>query len=235
MIHWLTQTHTELPTPARAMEMGGYLTEEEETKLLTLRTNKRREDWLLGRWTAKRLLQTVIWEKNGTSLPLDLITITNNADGVPDYRLPDEDHKFSISISHSHGRAFVAAIEKANAPIGADLEKIEQRPSGFVESYFTRAEQTAVLACAPNQYLQNVLMTAIWSAKESVLKALHLGLSVDTLAVECLLDPIKTVPTEWVPFVVGCDNGRLPKVAPPLMGWWRVEDGFVLTVVTRAI
>ena len=230
MIHWLTQTHTELPTPARANEMGGYLTEEEERRFLTLRTEKRRDDWLLGRWTAKRLLQTVIWERNGTSLPLDLITITNDKDGVPAYRLPMDDRNFSISISHSHGRAFVAAIEKPDAPIGADLERIAARPEGFVETYFTTEEQTAVLQCASEE-LQHTLTTAIWSAKEAALKALHLGLSVDTLAVCCLIEPIVQLPPDWLPFAVVCDNGRLPQPAPPLMGWWRVEDEFVLTVV----
>ena len=230
MIHWLTQTHTELPTPARANEMGGYLTEEEEQRFLTLRTEKRRDDWLLGRWTAKRLLQTVIWERNGTSLPLDLITITNDKDGVPEYRLPMEDRNFSISISHSHGRAFVAAIEKSDAPIGADLEQIEARPDGFIETYFTSEEQTAVLQCTTEE-LQNMLTTAIWSAKEAALKALHLGLSVDTLAVSCMIEPIVQLPHDWLPFAVVCDNGRLPEPAPALTGWWRVEDGFVLTVV----
>lgn len=230
MIHWLTQTHTELPALTQAFEKGWYLTEEEEQRFSALHTEKRRHDWLLGRWTAKRLLQTVIWEKNGTSLPLDLITITNNNDGVPDYRLPIQDRNFSISISHSHGRAFAAAIERPNAPIGADLERIAARPEGFIEAYFTPEEQTAVLQCA-TEAMQNTLTTAIWSAKEAALKALHLGLSVDTLAVRCLIEPIVHQPHNWLPFAVVCDNGRLPQPAPSLTGWWCVEDEFVLTVV----
>ncbi len=234
MIHWLTQTHTELPTPTQAFEKGWYLTEEEEQRFSSLHTEKRRHDWLLGRWTAKRLLQTVIWEKNGTSLPLDLITITNNEDGVPEYRLPVQDQNFSISISHSHGRAFAAAIERPNAPIGADLERIAARPEGFTEAYFTPEEQTAVLQCT-SKALQNTITTAIWSAKEAALKALHLGLSVDTLAVNCLIEPIVQSPQDWVPFVVVCDNGRLPQPAPSLTGWWCVEDEFVLTVVAGDI
>ena len=226
MIHWLTQPHHEIPA-------CDYLTEPELARFQELKTTKRRTDWLLGRWTAKRLLQTVIWETDGITLPLDMITITNDPDGVPDYRLPITDHRFSISISHTHGRAFVVAIEKPNAPIGADMELIQPRPAGFAEAYFTDEEMVLLTdhrLRITDYELRAVWETAVWSAKEAVLKALHLGLSVDTRAVSCLIEPVAQPPGIWTPFAIRCDNGRLPRPAPPLTGWWRVEDGFVLTI-----
>lgn len=189
---------------------------------------KRREDWLLGRWTAKRLLQTVIWEHDGVTLPLDMITIGNDADGVPNCQLPIANCPLSISISHANGRAFAAAIEKPHAPIGADMERIQPRPAGFVEEYFTLAEIALGYGLVGPE--RAVWETAVWSAKEAVLKALHLGLSVNTRAVSCLIEPVDRPPTWWTPFAIRCDNGRLPQPAPPLTGWWRVEDGFVLTI-----
>lgn len=223
MIHWLTQTLTEVPA-------DDYLTDVELARLQELKTDKRRTDWLLGRWTAKRLLQTVLWEKDGVTLPLDMITITNNPDGVPDYRLPITDNRFSISISHAHGRAFVAAVEKAHAPIGADMELNRPRPAGFAEEYFTLAEIALGYGLVGPERV--VWETAVWSAKEAVLKALHLGLSVDTRAISCLVEPVAPPPGIWTPFAIRCDSGRLPRPAPPLTGWWRVEDGFVLTIAT---
>ena len=119
MIHWLTQSHETMPGTATSTLLSAsvsfqkftFLIDSEADRLATLTTEKRRRDWLLGRWTAKRLLQTVIWETSHTTVPLDLITVANNADGVPTIasQLPLVDGKYSISLSHAHGQALVAA------------------------------------------------------------------------------------------------------------------------------
>ncbi len=230
MIHWLTQSHTELPPTAAVIANGEYLNEEEHQRLLSLKTEKRRHDWLLGRWTAKRLLQTVIWEAHGVSLPLDLIAIGNDANGVP-YCQPALDNcQWSISVSHSHGRAFVAVIEKPHASLGADMEYIQAHPASFAGAYFTEPE--VALGRDLVGAKRAMWETAVWSAKEAVLKALHLGLSVDTRAISCLITPVDSLPQTWLPFTIRCDPARLPQPSPPLTGWWRGEDGFVLTLVT---
>ncbi|MCP4358051.1 MAG: 4'-phosphopantetheinyl transferase superfamily protein [Chloroflexi bacterium] len=228
MIHWLTQSHTELPDPSRLIDEGGYLSEAEYEKFLQLKMEKRRNDWLLGRWTAKRLLQTVIWEKQGITLPLDMITIGNNADGVPNYQLPIDNCQLSISLSHSHGRAFVVAIDKLNVPVGADMEQIEPRQEEFIDDYFTETE--AILVRQVEDGARDMMVTAVWSAKEAVLKALHLGLSVDTRAVRCLMEPETRPPKTWTRYIIRYNQEWLPRPAPPLTGWWQVEDGFVLTL-----
>ncbi|MCB8986887.1 MAG: 4-phosphopantetheinyl transferase family protein [Ardenticatenaceae bacterium] len=58
---------------------------------------------------------------------------------------------------------------------------------------------------------------AVWSAKEAVLKALHLGLTVDTRCVECLIAPVAERPSTWTPFTIGCDDGCL--FSPPPAEW----------------
>ncbi len=227
MIHWLTQSHETLPGTAV------FLNDSEADRLANLSSEKRRRDWLLGRWTAKRLLQTVIWETSHTTVPLDLITVANNADGVPQVasQLPLVDGQYSISLSHSHGQALVTAVAKPNWPIGCDIEKIAPRGEAFIDDYFTETEALLVRQVTGAQ--RDLLVTAVWSAKESVLKALHLGLSVDTRAVACLIDPAIRPSYSWMPFKVWCDNGRLPHPAPRFSGWWRVMDGFVLTLVVE--
>jgi len=233
MIHWLTQSHNVLPQSAVNGQPTLFLSDSEATRLDTLPTERRRRDWLLGRWTAKRLLQTVIWETTHTTVPLDLITVANTADGVPriESQLPLVHGQFSISISHSQGQALVTAVAKPDWPIGCDIEKIEPRGELFIDDYFTEAEALLVRQVAGAQRV--VLVTAVWSAKESVLKALHLGLSVDTQAVTCLIDPEKQPSDTWVPFQIRCDNGRLPRPAPYLSGWWRVVEEFVVTLVVE--
>ena len=233
MIHWLTQSHETMPRTAVPPHKSTFLSDSEADRLATLTTEKRRRDWLLGRWTAKRLLQTVIWETSHTTVPLDLITVANNADGVPTIasQLPLVDGQYSISLSHSHGQALVTAVAKPNWPIGCDIEKVAPRGEAFIDDYFTETEALLVRQVAGAQ--RDLLTTAVWSAKESVLKALHLGLSVDTRAVACLIDPVERPSDSWMPFKVWCDNGRLPHPAPHFSGWWRVMDGFVLTLVVE--
>ncbi|NKQ36501.1 MAG: 4'-phosphopantetheinyl transferase superfamily protein [Chloroflexi bacterium] len=229
MIYWLTQTQAEMPETERYL--AEYLGEAEREKLASLRMEKRRQDWLLGRWTAKRLLQRVIWEASKTTIPLDLIAIDNDGDGVPTYQSPISNLPCSISISHGHGRAFVAAVVKPDWPLGADMERVAPRPDGFVADYFTEAE--AELVERANGAGRDRLVTAVWSAKEAVLKALHLGLSVDTRAVSCLLEVGEGGTAVWRPFAIHLDERRLPRPVPDLAGWWRTDGDFVLTLAAK--
>jgi hypothetical protein len=64
------------------------------------------------------------------------------------------------------------------------MEWVEARPAGFAEAYFTEAELEWVAQAGVEQ---DWLVTAIWSAKEAALKAMRLGLTVDSRAVSCLV------------------------------------------------
>ncbi|MCZ7667962.1 MAG: 4'-phosphopantetheinyl transferase superfamily protein [Chloroflexi bacterium] len=66
------------------------------------------------------------------------------------------------------------------------MERIASRSPEFVTDYFTKEEQ--VLVDRASADMRDVAVTAVWSAKEAALKALHLGLTVDTRAVTCLLE-----------------------------------------------
>lgn len=241
-ITWLMQSVTMHPDLERGIPPVGLLSAVERARFEQLTIEKRKRDWLCGRWTAKLLLQNLFREKTGHTIPLDNFSIINNMDGVPlvtgHWSLATG---YSLSISHSHGYALCAVIEHPHCPIGADLERIEERVDGFVDDYFTEAEQEMIISCGGQAFLRttrnsqlatrNILTNATWSAKEAVLKALHLGLSVDTRAVECLIEPFVDPPTCWTQFTIRCDNNRLPHPAPALQGWWQVQGDFVLTVV----
>ncbi|MCX7789682.1 MAG: 4'-phosphopantetheinyl transferase superfamily protein [Chloroflexaceae bacterium] len=225
MITWLTQTERDLP----ALAPSAWLSLPERERLAALRVEKRRREWLLGRWTARRLIQRHLAEAGLACDPRDLeiVAAPSGAPTIgarrPELRAALEG--WHLTISHSQGRA-LCALARTPA-IGADIEQVAPRHPAFAGDYFTSAERAAVAAAPPEQ--RELLVTAIWSAKESALKALRLGLSVDTRRVECRVAPASG--GAWATVALLCD----PILeAPPLCGWWRVSEGYVLTLAVGA-
>jgi len=216
MIHWLLESAQNLTEPPEA-----FLSAAELEKYRAFRFEKRRDDWLLGRWTAKRLLQAAILQETNELLARDAIEIFNDADHAPHVTCDLLPATLHLSISHSNQSALCAVSEKA---VGADLELIEPREDYLARDYFTAREQARVNASSPAQ--RDLVVTAIWSAKEAALKALGKGLSVDTRAVEISLAPFETAPARWTPFEIQFDFEN----AETFSGWWRAQEGFALTI-----
>ena len=59
-----------LPGNPREGAAPEWLDEPERQRLSTFKIEKRRRDWLLGRWTAKRLVQSYLAAATGRRLPL---------------------------------------------------------------------------------------------------------------------------------------------------------------------
>lgn len=233
MIHWLVQTTQNHPGLMQGVPPQGLLAPVEADKFASLKTEKRRRDWLLGRWTAKHLVQQVLNE-HGQPTDLNQLAVRNRKTGEPYLELlssfDSNEFPYTISISHSANHAVCAVTERPFWPIGIDLEQIESRADSFVEAYFTDDEQALI-----NQtpfHMQDTLITAMWSAKEAALKALHLGLRADTRAVNCLIQPEAERPLNWTPFTIQLDTAKLG-YPPTLLGWWRVVDNFVLTMAAE--
>ncbi len=217
------------------MPPAGLLNAAELRQFCALRTPKRQREWLLGRWTAKRLLQMIVEQELGEHEALDTFTIINTPNGAPRVRyglLGD----IPLSISHRDDRAFCAISPLFSREpeevrcLGVDIERVETRTGSFAQDYFTEAELARVTQ-AP-EWARDLLVTAIWSAKEAALKALQLGLTVDTRAVTCLLEPPRSVPETFTPFEICYDVARLNQPVPSLRGWWRSMEGYVLTCVS---
>jgi 4'-phosphopantetheinyl transferase len=170
----------------------------------------RREDFLLGRWAAKRLVSSVLGCAPGPAME-----IRAAASGRPEAFLDGHPLRLSLSISHRE-RLALAAVDDAGKPLGADLEAVEARSDAFVRDYFTASEIAAVAAGEPD-----LMANLIWSAKESALKALGVGLTVDTRDVEVELAPGRGA--GWRAF-------RLHG-ATEWGGWWRREGARILTLV----
>src|SRR5215831_18930692 len=83
------------------------------------------------------------------------------------------------------------------ARIGCDLELIESRHPAFLSDYFATDEQALVAHTAPN--LRDLTVTLLWSGKEGALKAMHLGLRLDTRSLNvCLSDSAQPARDFWL-------------------------------------
>lgn len=232
-ISWLEQTEADVPTENQ------WLSTKERICLSGMRFAKRRADWRLGRWTAKHAVAACL------NLPTDIraladIEIRSAPSGAPEVFLQGRPPDVAISLSHRDGTAF-CTVAHAGTSFGCDLETIEPRSDAFVADYFTASEK-ALIARTPVEH-QPLFVAVVWSGKESALKALHLGLRLDTRCVCVRLvdglprpggkewhdlcpDPVASNPDGWRPLSVHCSDG------PIFGGWWRSQDHLVRTTVS---
>ena len=181
----------------------------------------RRADWRLGRWTAKRAVGACLGLSGAEFFEVE---IRADADGAPAAFIGDTPAPVSISLSHRAGAALCAALP-ASDPIGCDLELVEPRSAEFVRDYLTEAERILVERAVPS--LRPRLTALVWSAKESALKTLRIGLRADTREVEVCLGSV--VPRGgWWPLVV-----RVAARERAFAGWWRPHGAHVLCVVAE--
>jgi 4'-phosphopantetheinyl transferase len=178
--------------------------------LETLRFENRRNDWLLGRWTAKRILLSFL-ENEGLALEMKDIFIRKAASGAPvaDFGIPVQ--PCSLSISHRAGHA-IAVVAPGDVRIGCDLELIEPRSEAFIADYFSDRERDLIRKDPP------LFSNLLWCVKESVMKAAGEGMRIHPGRME--VDIREEV------------NARLSPEGIVYQGCWGKENGFVWTVVS---
>lgn len=237
MIRWLIQSVVDHPDLSAGRPPVGLLTPTEVGQYGEFLSPRRRRDWLLGRWTAKRLIQAHIAAAHGFSPELDSFAVEQDPSGAPYARghhlalhgtCAGERIPLTLAISHSHGYAFCAlcADGAGRTRLGADIERVEPRPESFAQEFFTLDEQARLKAAPPA--LTDLLTTATWSVKEAVLKATHTGLRADPRRVQCLLPPV--CPHHWTPLHVEMqpDDKAQRGELGPLRAWWHVLDNRLL-------
>ena len=247
MIRWLVQSESEHPALQRGSAPPALLNEREQARLDQLSVEKRRRDWLLGRWTAKNLLKAVLEQDMALNLPLSAIGIDNDVSGAPYAQLEggvlpgiDDGARllYDLSISHSGGYAFCAVQPGHGGPLslGADIEQVDVRDPCFVETFFTQKEIHFVNHAPVAQ--RDRLITTIWSAKEAASKAMREGLRVDTRKVCCQPELSGRSLSSWQPLTVDVGEGLIGPEGESWPGWWRIPDGltrFVLTMVVGRV
>lgn len=222
--YWLEQTESDVPVGNQWLSAG------ERSHLSGLLFAKRREDWRLGRWTAKRAVASCL------NLPIDSgsledVEIRALPSGAPAVFLSERPANVNMSLSHRSGRAF-CVVALTGSSVGCDLEVVEPREYSFVTDFFTANEQQLVERASPDQ--RPLLVTLVWSAKESALKVLKVGLRLDTafLDVSCIESTSahgqvarQDDAAIWSPLSVRSRSGQI------FRGWWRCVNDMVRTVV----
>jgi 4'-phosphopantetheinyl transferase len=235
-VYWLEQAEADVPA------QDDWLSSGEAEHLKTMRFAKRRADWRLGRWTAKRAL-AICLNLPGHSQNLAGIEIRPAPSGAPQVFFANKSAAVTVSISHCSGTA-VCAVALSGAALGCDLETIEQRSDGFIADFFTAEEQALVRAAPAAARFR--MLTMLWSGKESALKALGAGLRLDTRCV--MVSPVDTLRGQgedeeetsegpaltfepsyalnrWRPLQVCCSSGQI------FHGWWQHAGNLLRTMV----
>jgi 4'-phosphopantetheinyl transferase len=231
-VYWLEQAESDIPAH------DNWLSAKDAACLGGFRFAKRRSDWRLGRWTAKRAL-AIYWNLPNDAKTLSEIEIRPAPSGAPQAFLADEPADVAISLSHRNGVAG-CVIAKSGAQLGFDLEIAERRSEAFVQDYFATEERDLISQTDAADRPQ--LVALLWSAKESALKALRTGLRMDTRSV--IVSPLtqgKDEPGEigerdiscrlpralnsWCPLHVRCADGQ------EFQGWWQHTGDLLRTLV----
>lgn len=250
MIHWRFGGWTDAGLPPRG-DAERWLCEEERDRFRSFKVEKRREDWLIGRVNAKALVADAVQYRYGVRLGGDGIHIARQPSGAPAVQLaatgtPGVPPRPPISISNSHSNAHaLCALTwtdgfENQAPliaVGTDLEWVEPRSEGFIRDFLTPPEREWCRAAEGKT--RDERANLVWSAKESVLKVVQRGLTVDTYWLTCVpaadsegdwLAPMLTpVDGEWEPLEVTCDP-RFPTHGLTFRAVWREIGGFVATI-----
>lgn len=221
-VWWLLLHVSDVPA------VDDWLSPAEREVLARFWAPKRIRDWRLGRWTGKRALARAgvgeVREADPASLAR--ISIRSTDTGSPCVFLDDRECDWLVSLSHA-GEYGACAVARRPAALGCDVESIGRRGEEFVVDWFTAAERRLVGAAA-GEGDRSRAVTVVWSAKESALKALGVGLRLDTREVEVELisqpEGESAIAASWSRLVVHAPSRSLD-------GWWRADDERVLTVV----
>lgn len=175
-----------------------FLSSSESSYLQTLHAEKRKGDWLGGRFALKTLLARESGLLPVCSLPpvnpqvpqgaaaqacaapaemsaaalavLKQIDIVKLPSGAPQVFVGSVPDARSVSITHSGGWA-AAAVSAPQTFLGIDLEKIEKRSRAWAEEFFDPREKDPAT---------DAHLTKVWTQKEAVVKLLGRGLSLNT-------------------------------------------------------
>jgi 4'-phosphopantetheinyl transferase len=212
---WLEQTESDLPAT------DAWLSRTEAEFLSAMRFPKRRADWRVGRWTAKRALSVCL------GLSFDFATaatveILAAPSGEPQVFVRGSPFPVSISLSHRAGVG-LCSVSPAGVALGCDLEIIEPHSDAFAADYFTAQEQALISEIAARD--RPLVLSVLWSAKESALKALHQGLRIDTRSLSVDLELNQEGSDPWLPLRVRYVTGQT------FHGGWSRSGDVIRTIV----
>jgi 4'-phosphopantetheinyl transferase len=213
-LFFLSQGMTDAPAD------DGWLAPLEASCVSRLRFPKRRSEFRLGRFTAKKALALYLGRDDAPAV-LRAIVIDRAPDGAPHPLVDGRPAPAYLTMTDRADQA-VCVVGPPGPRLGCDLELVEPRSDAFVADYLTPAEQRLVAASRTDDE-RALLANLVWSGKESSLKVLRTGLRRDTRSVEVAF-PARDPVDGWAPLAVRTVEGEVHA------GWWRRFGAFVLTL-----
>jgi 4'-phosphopantetheinyl transferase len=213
-VYWLEQNAGDVPA------RDDWLSAGEARVFDNMRFAKRRADWRLGRWTAKCAL-AAYFDVAGDPHALAAIGIMPAPSGAPLVFFADQPAAVTISLSHRAGQA-ICAVARPGVMLGCDLEMVEPRSDAFAADYFAPDEQALVAGASPADRYR--LLALLWSAKESALKALRVGLRLDTRCVSVSPSGLGQAGDDWHPLEARYADQTF-------QGWWQSRSNLIRTLV----
>lgn len=129
---------------------------------------QRKKKFVLGRYCAKMALASLFDIKN-----LNQIYIDSGIFNQPIIKAPNIPN-IRVSISHDNQTSIAIAFPEEH-PMGIDIESIRADKTSEIEEYFLTPHE---MSLGKNLgYTNNIIITIIWTAKESLSKILKTGLT----------------------------------------------------------
>jgi 4'-phosphopantetheinyl transferase len=211
---WLSQGMADTPAD------DAWLSPREAAWIARMRFPKRRSEFRLGRWTAKKALALYL-DREASAGALRSIEIDRAPDGAPAPLVDGRAAEAYLTMSDRADQA-VCLVGPPGTALGCDLELVEPRSQAFVGDFLTPAEQRLVAASGDGD-AQDLLANLVWCGKESALKVLRTGLRRDTRSVEVSF-PEGAGVDGWAPMSIRAVEGTV------FPGWWQRFGAFVLTL-----
>ncbi len=145
-----------------ARNWADLLSREEIDRRAGMRSESRRNQFVLGRLAVRQLLGRLLDRR-----PED---VTLNVQSSGQVVAPDSG--FKISIAHSQNRAVAIASKRT---IGVDLEYISEKPETLL-NYIMNEQESGAVKRLPLSVSEQLFLT--WTLKEAVLKAKGTGLRI---------------------------------------------------------
>jgi phosphopantetheine--protein transferase-like protein len=201
--------------------LNKYFSLEEKVEYSRFKVIKRQFEWITSRITSKQMIKQIL---KGEKINFPDIRIEKEKTGQPYINITGQGRlEGTFSLSHSNGYVFCGYSSVKELKFGLDIEKIEERSLEFAQDYFTPREIEKYLTM--DKIDKNEFTTMVWSAKESVLKTLGLGLSIDTRKVEIVSETLGTKMAGWNE----CTAQFALMPDKKLIIYWQVLNGYIRT------
>jgi phosphopantetheinyl transferase len=166
----LKQFDSELNKPGGEKTIFRYLHGKEQNYLKRLTSDKRKREWLGGRFAARYAATQLLSRSAGVELDWTRLSIDYDNDGRPFLDFQDKNITLpDISISHSADMAAAMAI--STGLCGIDIQKITGRVAKVRERFCSDHEEKTILSVFGETTDKHIIgLTGLWAAKEALRK-----------------------------------------------------------------